>query len=79
MLKHDNFIGASDVDKGNSVHSHPGLHDHDAPLDPEFIRELNINTHELDLLLFSYSFAAAIAGVFATYLVERLSEIYSYR
>lgn len=41
------------------------------PLGPEFIRELNINTHEFGLLLSSYTFAAAIAGVFATYFVDR--------
>jgi len=41
------------------------------PLGPEFIRELNINTHEFGLLLSSYTFAAAVAGVFATYFVDR--------
>jgi predicted MFS family arabinose efflux permease len=41
------------------------------PLGPEFIRELNINTHEFGLLLSSYTFAAAIAGIFATYFVDR--------
>jgi predicted MFS family arabinose efflux permease len=41
------------------------------PLGPEFIRELNINTHEFGLLLSSYTFAAALAGVFATYFVDR--------
>jgi predicted MFS family arabinose efflux permease len=41
------------------------------PLGPEFIRELNINTHEFGLLLSSYTFAAAIAGVCATYFVDR--------
>lgn len=41
------------------------------PLGPEFIRELNINTHEFGLLLSSYTFAAAFAGVFATYFVDR--------
>ena len=41
------------------------------PLGPEFIRELNINTHEFGLLLSSYTFAAAIAGVFATYFIDR--------
>ncbi len=41
------------------------------PLGSEFIRELNINTHEFGLLLSSYTFAAAIAGVFATYFVDR--------
>jgi predicted MFS family arabinose efflux permease len=40
-------------------------------LGPEFIRELNINTHEFGLLLSSYTFAAALAGVFATYFVDR--------
>ncbi len=40
------------------------------PLGPEFIRELNINTHEFGLLLSSYTFAAAIAGIFATYFVD---------
>lgn len=41
------------------------------PLGPEFIRELSINTHEFGLLLSSYTFAAAIAGIFATYFVDR--------
>ena len=41
------------------------------PLGPEFIRELNVNTHEFGLLLSSYTFAAAIAGIFATYFVDR--------
>ncbi len=41
------------------------------PLGPDFIRELNINTHEFGLLLSSYTFAAAIAGVLATYFVDR--------
>lgn len=41
------------------------------PLGPDFIRELNINTHEFGLLLSSYTFAAAIAGIFATYFVDR--------
>ena len=41
------------------------------PLGPEFIRVLNINTHQFGLLLSSYTFAAAIAGVFATYFVDR--------
>ncbi len=41
------------------------------PLGPEFIRELNINTHEFGLLLSSYTFAAAVAGVFSTYFVDR--------
>ena len=41
------------------------------PLGPEFIRELNINTHQFGLLLSSYTFAAAVAGIFATYYVDR--------
>jgi len=41
------------------------------PLGPEFIRELHINTHQFGLLLSSYTFAAAIAGVFATYFIDR--------
>ncbi|WP_216239327.1 MFS transporter [Polynucleobacter sp. JS-Polo-80-F4] len=41
------------------------------PLGPEFIRVLNINTHQFGLLLSSYTFAAAIAGVFATYYIDR--------
>ena len=41
------------------------------PLGPDFIRELNINTHQFGLLLSSYTFAAAIAGVFATYYIDR--------
>ncbi|MBU3596373.1 MFS transporter [Polynucleobacter sp. 86C-FISCH] len=41
------------------------------PLGPEFIRELNINTHQFGLLLSSYTFAAAAAGIFATYYVDR--------
>lgn len=41
------------------------------PLGPEFIRELNINTHQFGLLLSSYTFAAALAGVFATYFIDR--------
>lgn len=41
------------------------------PLGPEFISELNINTHQFGLLLSSYTFAAAIAGIFATYYVDR--------
>ena len=41
------------------------------PLGPEFIRELNINTHQFGLLLSSYTFAAAAAGMFATYYVDR--------
>ena len=41
------------------------------PLGPEFIKELNINTHQFGLLLSSYTFAAAIAGICATYYVDR--------
>jgi predicted MFS family arabinose efflux permease len=41
------------------------------PLGPEFISELNITTHQFGLLLSSYTFAAAIAGIFATYYVDR--------
>lgn len=41
------------------------------PLGPEFIQALNINTHQFGLLLSSYTFAAAIAGIFATYYVDR--------
>ena len=41
------------------------------PLGPEFIRELNINAHQFGLLLSSYTFAAAIAGVFATYYIDQ--------
>lgn len=41
------------------------------PLGPEFIRELNINTHQFGLLLSSYTFAAALAGIFATYFIDR--------
>jgi predicted MFS family arabinose efflux permease len=41
------------------------------PLGPDFIRELNINTHQFGLLLSSYTFAAAVAGVFATYFIDR--------
>lgn len=41
------------------------------PLGPEFIKALNINTHQFGLLLSSYTFAAAIAGIFATYYVDR--------
>jgi len=40
-------------------------------LGPEFIRVLNINTHQFGLLLSSYTFAAAIAGIFATYYIDR--------
>jgi predicted MFS family arabinose efflux permease len=41
------------------------------PLGPEFIKALNISTHQFGLLLSSYTFAAAIAGIFATYYVDR--------
>ena len=41
------------------------------PLGPQFIKALSINTHQFGLLLSSYTFAAAIAGVFATYYVDR--------
>jgi predicted MFS family arabinose efflux permease len=41
------------------------------PLGPEFIRVLNINTHQFGLLLSSYTFAAAIAGILTTYYVDR--------
>ncbi|MBU3539536.1 MFS transporter [Polynucleobacter sp. UK-Gri1-W3] len=41
------------------------------PLGPQFISALSINTHQFGLLLSSYTFAAAIAGVFATYYIDR--------
>lgn len=41
------------------------------PLGPDFIRVLNINTHQFGLLLSSYTFAAAAAGILATYYVDR--------
>jgi predicted MFS family arabinose efflux permease len=41
------------------------------PLGPEFIRVLDINTHQFGLLLSSYTFAAAAAGIFATYYIDR--------
>ena len=41
------------------------------PLGPVFIKVLNINTHQFGLLLSAYTFAAAAAGVFATYYVDR--------
>jgi predicted MFS family arabinose efflux permease len=41
------------------------------PLGPQFIQALSINTHQFGLLLSSYTFAAAIAGIFATYYVDR--------
>ncbi|QWD91479.1 MFS transporter [Polynucleobacter sp. MWH-Braz-FAM2G] len=41
------------------------------PLGPQFISVLNINTHQFGLLLSSYTFAAAAAGILATYYVDR--------
>jgi predicted MFS family arabinose efflux permease len=41
------------------------------PLGPEFIKAFDISTHQFGLLLSSYTFAAAIAGIFATYYVDR--------
>lgn len=41
------------------------------PLGPEFIRVLDINTHQFGLLLSSYTFAAAFSGVCATYYIDR--------
>ncbi len=41
------------------------------PLGPDFIRVLNINTHQFGLLLSSYTFAAVAAGILATYYVDR--------
>ncbi len=41
------------------------------PLGPQFIAALSINTHQFGLLLSSYTFAAAVAGVFATYYIDR--------
>jgi predicted MFS family arabinose efflux permease len=41
------------------------------PLGLQFIKALSINAHEFGLLLSAYTFAAAIAGVFATYYVDR--------
>jgi predicted MFS family arabinose efflux permease len=41
------------------------------PLGPQFIKALAINAHQFGLLLSSYTFAAAIAGVFATYYIDR--------
>ena len=41
------------------------------PLGPQFITALSINTHQFGLLLSSYTFAAAISGVFATYYIDR--------
>ena len=41
------------------------------PLGPDFIRVLEINTHQFGLLLSTYTFAAAIAGIFATYYIDR--------
>lgn len=41
------------------------------PLGPQFIKALSINAHEFGWLLSAYTFAAAIAGIFATYYVDR--------
>ena len=41
------------------------------PLGPQFISAFKINTHQFGLLISSYTFAAAIAGVFATYYIDR--------
>jgi predicted MFS family arabinose efflux permease len=41
------------------------------PLGPEFIKVFSINTHQFGLLLSSYTFAAAVAGIFATYYIDR--------
>ncbi len=41
------------------------------PLGPQFIKAFSINTHEFGLLLSSYTFAAAVAGIFATYYIDR--------
>ena len=41
------------------------------PLGPQFIQALSINAHQFGLLLSSYTFAAAISGVFATYYIDR--------
>ena len=41
------------------------------PLGPQFISAFQINTHQFGLLISSYTFAAAIAGVFATYYIDR--------
>lgn len=41
------------------------------PLGPQFIQALSINAHEFGWLLSAYTFAAAIAGIFATYYVDR--------
>ena len=41
------------------------------PLGPQFIRLLNINTHQFGLLLSSYTFAAAISGLLATFYIDR--------
>ena len=40
------------------------------PLGPEFIRVLDINTHQFGLLLSSYTFAAALSGVCATFYID---------
>ena len=41
------------------------------PLGPEFIKAFDINAHQFGFLLSSYTFSAAIAGIFATYYVDR--------
>lgn len=41
------------------------------PLGHEFIKALEINMHQFGLLLSSYTFAAAVASIFATYYVDR--------
>jgi predicted MFS family arabinose efflux permease len=41
------------------------------PLGPEFIKAFDINAHQFGFLLSSYTFAAAIAGIFATYYIDR--------
>ncbi len=41
------------------------------PLGPQLIKDLDINTHEFGLLISSYTFAAAISGLCATYFIDR--------
>jgi predicted MFS family arabinose efflux permease len=41
------------------------------PLGPVLIAELNIGTHEFGLLVASYSFSAALSGLFATTFIDR--------
>lgn len=41
------------------------------PLGPQFIKAFAINAHEFGWLLSAYTFAAAVAGIFATYYVDR--------